>query len=373
MIFKLPLCLLCLAMVTVNPLAANAQTDDHAGHDHDHGKEQEQVQPQNQPQLPPLTQDEAIDKVKAARIVLKDQLLAALTAFKNAVQVAEMASSTKDDSQRFTQLTNELADNIKAITEDRYVSTFAGRKAEFTRPPMIEAHETYTKALDTAEEGYANTLMETLRRDDNGHLGTWVKSHLDTCIDIELMSQLTEWYWHHGQADIPPGSFDSIIKISYRLVQLEPQSPQVYCNAAWLLWSRWVSWTQDKEKMPVGENDDQTAIAFLLKGRKACMDDASYHYEAAMTVWGLARHHKPEYWDFILDSLKLAEKSVKPDNTWLHTRIRLTLGHVYRQLKDTDNALKAYRSVLEIDPKNEVANRIIDELEHPEKQDEKQI
>ena len=125
--------------------------------------------------------------------------------------------------------------------------------------------------------------------------------------------------------------------------------------------------------MPVGENDDQTAIKFLIQGRKACIDDAAYHHEAAMTVWGLARFHNRDYFNFILDSLHLAEKAVKPDNQWLHIRIRLTLGHTYRQLDDLDNALKAYRTVLELDPDQEVAKRIIDELENPSKASEKQI
>ena len=82
-----------------------------------------------------------------------------------------------------------------------------------------------------------------------------------------------------------------------------------------------------------------------------------------MTVWGLARHHKPEYWGFILDSLKLARKTVKPDNQWLNVRIRTTLGHVYRQLEQFDDARKAYQSVLEVDPENDIAKRLLKEMD----------
>lgn len=373
--FKLSICLLCLGLLTPFPQIGMAQTDDHEGHNHPKGEQNPDTETQTETKkpLPPLSKQELIDQILAGRSVLKDQQF--LAVFNYLKQVRAAGSDTSSESLRKTcnDLQNDLAKIFKALRNDQYISNFAGTEDDFAIAPLVEAQKTYKESLDQAQEDYAKVVAESLRRDNAGHLGTWIKSHLDTSIDIELMSQLTDWYWHHGHIDIPPGSFDSIIKLSYRIVQLEPQSPQVYCNAAWLLWSRWVSWKQDPEKMPIGEHDDQTAIKFLLQGRKACMDDAAYHHEAAMTVWGLARHHNSEYFNFIIDSLKLAEKAIKPDNQWLHIRIRLTLGHTYRQLKDTDNALKAYRSVLELDPKHEVAIRIIDELEHPEKQTQQQI
>ncbi|HAI11998.1 MAG TPA: hypothetical protein DCM28_09860 [Phycisphaerales bacterium] len=375
MYFKLSVCLLCLGLLAPFSQITLAQTDGHEGHNHPKGEPHtdSQIDEPEQKPLPPLSKQQLIDQVLTGRSILKDQRLTALHTFTQQVEKAESDLTDKDQRPVYDQLLQGLNRNIQFITDNQYVSAFAGTEESFAIEPLSEAHKTYKDALDKAAQDYATVVAKALRRDDEGHLGTWVKSDLDNAIDTELMAQLMDWYWHHGHVDVPPGSFDSIIKLTYRYVQLEPTAGTMYCNAAWLLWSRWVSWKQDPEKMPVGENDDQTAIKFLIQGRKACIDDAAYHHEAAMTVWGLARFHNRDYFNFILDSLHLAEKAVKPDNQWLHIRIRLTLGHTYRQLDDLDNALKAYRTVLELDPDQEVAKRIIDELENPSKASEKQI
>ncbi|MAX27744.1 MAG: hypothetical protein CMJ19_24890 [Phycisphaeraceae bacterium] len=330
--------------------------DHEQDHSHDHASE---------PEKPKVvySAEQLIDMVKDARTQRNAKLIEQITAFDQTVLAKRQIESDNTRHPAYDQLHEQLQQNITFLKSDRYISRLAGTSEDFDIPLLAEAQKQYVETTDATIDAYAKALAEAIRNDPEGHIGTWVKSDLKNCIDVELMCQLNEFYWHHGHLDNPPGSFDSIINISYRVLELEPDTASIYADTAWLLWSRWVTWKQEPEKMPIGENDDKTAIALLLRGRKACPDNASYHFDAAMTVWGLARHHKPEYWGFILDSLKLARKTVKPDNQWLNVRIRTTLGHVYRQLEQFDDARKAYQSVLEVDPENDIAKRLLKEMD----------
>ncbi len=330
-------------------------TQDH-DHDHDHAAESDK------PKVT-YTAEQLIEMVKAARVKRNADLIKVLTAFDQKVQIISMLDSDNRRDPSYDKLRMQLQADIESLKTDQYISTLAGTGDGFKFPFRVETQKEYVTKTDAIIDAYAKALAEAIRHDPEGHIGAWVKSDLKNCIDVELMCQLNEFYWHHGHLDNPPGSFDSIIRISYRVLELEPQTASIYADTAWLLWSRWVTWKQDPEKMPIGENDDKTAVALLLRGRKACPDNAAYHFDAAMTVWGLARHHKPEYWGFILDSLQLAKKTVKPENQWLNVRIRMTLGHVYRQLEQYDDARKAYQSVLEVDPENAIAQRLLKEMD----------
>jgi tetratricopeptide (TPR) repeat protein len=308
----------------------------------------------------PWTREQLLAWVAEARKVYKQAKLDELTTF--AVHAKAAATRVTDTTkQAIEQLQAKLAADIDAVKQGRYVSSFAGREEDFAIEPLAEARKRYVEAMDKADETYATALEEGLRHDyEKGHIGNMMFEDLAHSTDIELMGQLMGFYWHHGDLETPPSSFERNIQLAYRFVELEPKSPEIYSNAAWLLWSRWVTWKQDPEKMPVGEGDDQMALKFLLKGRAANMDNAAYHLDAAMTLWGLARHHDAKYFDFIIDSLKLTEKCEA--NTWLRTRCRLTLGHAYRQINKMAEARQAYMSVLEVDPDNEVAKRILDEM-----------
>jgi tetratricopeptide (TPR) repeat protein len=148
---------------------------------------------------------------------------------------------------------------------------------------------------------------------------------------------------------------------------LEPQAASTYCDTAWLLWSRWVSWKRDHEAMPVGEGGDKAAHALLLKGRQANLDSAPYHINAGMTMWGVATYHDATYYDFVLDSFHLAEEHAADMKTLIQAR--LLVGHAYRKMDKPDEAIAAYRRVLDVDPQHEIATRLIDELENPQAED----
>jgi tetratricopeptide (TPR) repeat protein len=344
------------------PSSEPAHEADHAGHEHAEGDGHDHAHDDDAPKVT-YTAQQLIAMVTDARVKRNTGLIAQLAAFDQTVLRIHQVLADSNDIKTFDQLHKDLQADIESLKVDRYISTLAGTSKDFDIPLLAETQKDYVTQTDAILETYAKALAAAIRNDPDGHIGTWVKADLAHCIDVELMCQLNEFYWHHGNLDTPPGSFDSIIRISYRVLELEPTSASIYTDTAWLLWSRWVSWKQDPEKMPVGEDDDKTAIALMLRGRKACPDNASYHFDAAMTAWGLARYHKPEYWDFILDSLKLARKTVKPEEHWLNVRIRMTLGHVYRHLQRLDEARKAYESVFEVDPENAIAKRLLKEMD----------
>lgn len=307
---------------------------------------------------PPLTREQVVAPVHAARAVYKQQLLAAIDAF--ARQVAAQADADTDAQDAIAALQVRIAQDAAAVREDRYVSAFAGEEADFAIKSLADARQIYVAALDVAGNTYYAALQAALKQDDYGYIGDMMMQELDHSIDGNLMLQLMDYYWHRGDLDTPPRSFERNIRLAYRYVELEPRSPRIYCNGAWLLWSRWVSWKQSPDTRPLGEGDDRAALRFLLQGREANMDDAAYHFEAAMTLWGLAKYHDPTYFDFLIDSLKLAD--ARADDNPMRAKSRLTLGHVYRETKQLDKARKAYRGVLEVDPAHEIAARLLEEL-----------
>lgn len=356
MSFKALSIVLCLGLCACHTPPVNAHAD--APEPADTERKEEKAEPQ-------LTKDQLLQLVEDARAARKQQLLTAIQTYSQQVEAMSGNVAAIDAQQKLRDLVAKLKQNAEAIQADRYVAKLAGLEPVAPDSTLLKTEqEAFAKAIDTTIDNYSEAISAVIRKDgEHGYIGQWVIDHLDQSVDTELMSQLMDFYWHHGNLDSPPATFERIIQLSYRYVQVEPDAPEIYTNAAWLLWSRWVSWTQAPDTFPKGKGDDETAIAFLLKGSTACKDNAAYHYDAAMTVWGLARHHNEKYFDFILAELNLAEKVIKKDETWLHTRIRLTLGHTYRHLKQLDKAKKAYESVLQVDPENEVAKRILKEME----------
>lgn len=342
---------LCLFVFLNSATALPLQAQTHE-HEHSH--------PTTQPNT--LTQEQVILPVLEAREQYKAQCLVALEQFSKHILASQNSNDDPLLQKQLLVLSEKLKQDIKAVNKGEYISEYAGSEKEFAFEHLEQQQKNYVKTLDDADKTYADAIQAALKNDAYAYIGKMVIRGLDQCIDIELMCQLMEYYWHHAMLDTPPASFEGIIKLSYRVVELEPQSPEIYTNAAWLLWSRWVTWKQKPEGKLLGEGDDQTAIALLLKGRKANMENAAYHFDAAMTVWGLAMHHKPEYFQFIIESLHLGDKYAG-QNKRLQTNIRRTIGHAYRKTNRLEDAKKAYLRALELAPEDEIIKRLLKELE----------
>ncbi|MBT3374161.1 MAG: tetratricopeptide repeat protein [Lentisphaerae bacterium] len=187
-------------------------------------------------------------------------------------------------------------------------------------------------------------------RTDLTQTTAWCLEHLDELRDPELAAVLGEHLWHHQNEDSPPGSYNGIIALAYRQVELDPQVVRAYTDTAWLLWSKWVSWKQDPEGMPDGEDGVTRALALLRRGAEANPDSARYHYDAGMTLMPLARSHLPDLYPTVNRHLERAVDL--SDDLRLRILAGRQLGHNFRLAGDVDSAERWYRRVLELDPDN---------------------
>jgi len=185
-------------------------------------------------------------------------------------------------------------------------------------------------------------------------------ANLKTSRNLDLMWSCQEFYWHNGHLENPPSSYNNFIRIGYRYIEISPHESDQYANMAWLLWSKWVTWKKTPEKMPDGEHKLTEAYALALRGRASNPQDSEYHRKIGEVMWFAAKSYSPEYYPFVIESLELADFYSPPSKTQI--RIRLTLGHIHRNLQNTERALHWYHKVLELDPNNEVALRLIKEL-----------
>ena len=190
----------------------------------------------------------------------------------------------------------------------------------------------------------------------------WVLADLKQATDPALLMLLSDYLWHHGDLDTPPGSFNTIIRLHYRVVELDPQATPVYTTTAWLLWSKWVSWKMDPLKMPDGKSKVKEALKLLKRGEKANPGNAEYLCDSGTTMMSLARFHRADLYPFVFDQLKKADQNATAEQTKLKVRVRLTIAHNYRHLKQWDDAATWYRAVLELDPQNEVATRCLKQV-----------
>jgi tetratricopeptide (TPR) repeat protein len=316
------------------------------------------TQPAPEPE-PPLTRDEALRRADEARQAHHQQRLEAMAALASAAQAALPALNDADRAA--TQaLLQRIERELQAVREGRYVSVLAGEEESLNIAPLAEAHQACAQKLAGADDAYADAMQQILARDREGFVGARLTENLQASIDVILIPLLMDYYWHNGQLDDPPGSFDHTIRLGYRFLELEPREPAakgLYGDVAWLLWSRWVTWKQDPRQMPVGEGDDVRALQLLQRGSRQNPDSAFYHFDAAVTLLGLAQNHNPRYYDFILEALGIAE--VKAGDDAMKLRARMTLGHVYRKMRRYDEARHWYNQVLAMEPDNEIATRIL--------------
>lgn len=185
--------------------------------------------------------------------------------------------------------------------------------------------------------------------------------NLDTVTNIDDLALCSDFYWHFQQLDKPAGSYNNIIKIGYRIIELDPNVFNEYIINAWLLYSQWIQWKGNPQEHPYGENKEKEAVEVLKKGMPWHANNAEYFWKAALTIKPIAQWHLPEYYSFVIENLEIANEL--DANNKLKARIRLDLAHVYRHQDKKELAIKWYRAVLEIDPENPIAKKFIKELQ----------
>jgi tetratricopeptide (TPR) repeat protein len=189
--------------------------------------------------------------------------------------------------------------------------------------------------------------------------------HASQIHDPALLVACMDFFFQNGEHDSPPGSFNRVIALGYRELELEPRNTSIYAEVAWLLYSKYATWTRAPDQMPDGESKAREAVELLLSGRKHLNGEASFHMEAGNTIWPLARYHLPEYYAFTIESFERADALAPPAKT--RVRARLNLGHIHRELGDREPAISWYRKVLDIEPKNAVAIKYLKQLGAAEK------
>ena len=192
----------------------------------------------------------------------------------------------------------------------------------------------------------------------------WGLENLEALVSVSVIDVLSDYLWHNQQLDSPPGSYNGIIAFLERRIELYPMNYSQYADAAWLWWSKWVTWKKNPDKMPDGEGGVEKAIELLHKGRAANPESAKYFFDAAMTISSLARYHLPEKYEFVENFILKAEELVDDEGDQRkHVRIRLSVAHMYRIREKHGKAIEWYRKVLEVEPENEIALRYLKRLE----------
>jgi hypothetical protein len=161
--------------------------------------------------------------------------------------------------------------------------------------------------------------------------------NLSTSQDIDLMVDCMDHLFFNNGEDSPPASFNNVIAIGYRVIALSPQSEPTYINVAWLLYSKWVTWSHHPEQMPDGALKMQESLSLLEKGAQVFSSSAAYFQDAGSLL-------NPAAW---YESAALAAPCEKyliradqlSTDPKQKTRIRLDMGHLLRHLNDIPNAL----------------------------------
>ncbi len=186
---------------------------------------------------------------------------------------------------------------------------------------------------------------------------------LDRQYDTVLLKDCMGFYLDNQQYDSPQGSYNKAIRLGYQIVNIDRKDVDTYTTLAWLLWSKWVCWNKKPTRMPDGKGKADEAIELLNWGKQWNLESARFYKESADTIWPLAKHHRTDLYDFVIENYQTADL-LSETNDPLRARVRLNLGHIYRQLGEKTLALYWYQKVLEIAPRNEVASRYLNHLKN---------
>ncbi len=179
--------------------------------------------------------------------------------------------------------------------------------------------------------------------------------------DAVTVDNLANFLWHNQGLDDPPASYNNVIALYKRAIEIDPAYKQQYFVAAWLLYSKWAVWNRDPERMPDGENKMTAAIEVLGQGSEEFRDSAPYHYRAALTL--NTPYDVPEQHEFVEKMLRKADALAGEEEEELKIRARLTLGVYFKRRGRQEEAEKWFRKTLELDPAHEPASRYLQELE----------
>ncbi len=186
-----------------------------------------------------------------------------------------------------------------------------------------------------------------------------VLSTVQSQTDLALLEFCADDFWHHPEKEPLPGSFNAILTLGNRMLELEPLQEDLYGTLAWLLWSKWATWHRSPSEMPDGAGKDLQAIEMLQRGGRLFPDSPSYWASAVAVIFPLAKAYQPGLYPMLIDwSLKVDRLG----DLKQQVRARLDLGLLHLRLQQMEEAKVWFRRVLEIDPENPTAIRKLKEL-----------
>ncbi len=186
---------------------------------------------------------------------------------------------------------------------------------------------------------------------------------LNRLADARTIDQLVDFLWHHQRLDDPPGSYNHVIALQKRAIEIDPGYRQQYFDTAWLLYSQWVMWNNNPEKTPSMESKINEAIEVLEKGSEEFGKSAEYHYIAALTIDPQGWYNIPGVNEFAENMLMKADQLAGEEEQKLKIRVRLMLGVSFRRREMEEEAEKWFRRILELDPENEAARRYLGKMQ----------
>ena len=195
-----------------------------------------------------------------------------------------------------------------------------------------------------------------MRYPDKDRATLWIYRNAAHIDDTALLVAAAENVWHNPDLDDPPGSFNRIIDLNKRLLDIDPHAVDTYGTTAWLLWSKWVTWTQDPASMPDGATKVDEALALLARGDKANPGNAHYLFEAGSVLIPLVQYHRQDLRPVLEDYLRRAAKGATSPPSFVVKARRTYASHLF-MVGEVAKARYWYRRVLDVDPDNEVATR----------------
>jgi tetratricopeptide (TPR) repeat protein len=196
---------------------------------------------------------------------------------------------------------------------------------------------------------------------DMARTAGWVLHHLDAVYDPSILGTCADHFFHNPEKDGETTGYSNTVACTDRSIELDPRAIDLYTTNAWLLWSDWVSWKLDPQRVSNGRDKLDRAVRLIKKGRAANPASAAYHFDAANTMAPLALHHRPDLMDWVIHYYHHAE-ALATDRAQ-RAQICKVLGHRYRIQGKIEEAIRWYRITLELDPENEVAERYLKQLQ----------
>jgi len=160
-------------------------------------------------------------------------------------------------------------------------------------------------------------------------------------LTADLLWMKVENYYHKGD-------FDKIIELCYHIVDLDPKFVEAYNTGAWLLWSKLT---------PEG---DKAAVELYERGMKANPEDFENAFECGNFFYLIHKRDAKSAIPYLRHAVRVAERYSRDERKIIILR---TLGHALRRDGQTEEALKVFRRVLEINPTDAIALKEVRRLE----------